>query len=176
VSAPLCPRWVSGRRIEAAQPSAAVIPGTTSTGMPAASSAASIRLPLTQRGHNGALTLLTGTAETGLPEQDWQSLAKPGHAFAIYMGVDTCGDISARLLDAGLDPATPVTIVAQGTLPEEQVVETTIGGLWEAVHTNGIAAPAMIYVGLARARVSAEIVSFRPRDTEPAASSLRAAS
>src|SRR5204862_357624 len=70
-----------------------VVPGITA----ALGCASSIGLPLTQRGQNRAFTLLTGASEDGLAQHDWAALAKPGQAFAIYMGVNAAGDISAQL-------------------------------------------------------------------------------
>jgi uroporphyrin-III C-methyltransferase/precorrin-2 dehydrogenase/sirohydrochlorin ferrochelatase len=157
--------------LEAAGIAVDVVPGITA----ALGCAASIGLPLTQRGQNTSLTLLTATSEKGLAEQNWDALARPGQAFAIYMGVNMVGDISAKLLDAGIDPACPVTIVENGTLENERSFTTTIGDLWETVSDKGIYGPAMIYVGLAKAKASADIVTFPVRSaSEPEA--LRAVS
>jgi uroporphyrin-III C-methyltransferase/precorrin-2 dehydrogenase/sirohydrochlorin ferrochelatase len=138
-----------------------VVPGITA----ALGCAASIGLPITQRGQNRAFTLLTGASEEGLAEQDWTALAKPGSAFAVYMGVNTAGDISAELLDAGIAPQTPVTIVENGTLANERVFTTTIGHLWETLHTKGVSGPAIIYVGLAKPKTSADIFPFPIRES-----------
>jgi uroporphyrin-III C-methyltransferase / precorrin-2 dehydrogenase / sirohydrochlorin ferrochelatase len=137
-----------------------VVPGITA----ALGCAASARLPLTQRGQNHAFTLLTAASETGLAEQDWSFLAKKGSVFAVYMGVQSSGDVSARLLAAGMDPSTPVTLVENGTLANERVLTTTIGELWETIQTSGIAGPAIIYVGLSKSRTSADIVPFPIRE------------
>jgi uroporphyrin-III C-methyltransferase/precorrin-2 dehydrogenase/sirohydrochlorin ferrochelatase len=157
--------------LEAAGIAVDVVPGITA----ALGCAASIGLPLTQRGQNTSLTLLTGTSERGLAEQNWTALAQPGQAFAIYMGVNMAGDIAAKLLDAGIDPACPVTLVENGTLDSERSFTTIIGDIWETVASKGIYGPAMIYVGLAKAKASAEVVTFPVRaSSEPEA--LRAAS
>ena len=82
------------------------------------------------RGRNQSITLLTGASEDGLPEHDWKALAKPGQTIAIYMGVRFRRRTSqARLLNAGIDAATPVTIVENGTLAGERVFETRIDDL-----------------------------------------------
>jgi uroporphyrin-III C-methyltransferase/precorrin-2 dehydrogenase/sirohydrochlorin ferrochelatase len=157
--------------LEAAGIAVDVVPGITA----ALGCAASIGLPLTQRGQNTSITLLTGTSERGLAEQNWAALAQPGQAFAIYMGVNMAGDIAAKLLDAGIDPACPVTLVENGTLDSERSFTTTIGELWGTVASKGIYGAAIIYVGLAKATASAEIVSFPARaSSEP--ETLRAAS
>lgn len=137
-----------------------VVPGITA----AMGCAASIGLPLTQRGKNRSITLLTGSSDTGSASHDWQALARSGSAFAVYMGVHAAGDIAAALLEAGIDPLTAVTLVENGTLPGERVFTTTIGALWETIHTKGVAGPAMIYVGLSKAAMSADIVPFPVRD------------
>jgi uroporphyrin-III C-methyltransferase / precorrin-2 dehydrogenase / sirohydrochlorin ferrochelatase len=136
-----------------------VVPGITA----ALGCAASARLPLTQRGQNRSITLLTGHSETGVAEQDWAALAKPGNVFAIYMGVNAAGDISARLLDSGIAPDTRVTVIENGTLPDERVISSTIGNLWDTLQTSGVSGPALIYVGLPTAKPSAEVMPFPVR-------------
>lgn len=137
-----------------------VVPGITA----ALGCAASAKLPLTQRGQNRSITLLTASSETGVAEQDWAALAKTGNVFAIYMGVHAAGDVSARLLEAGIAPTTPVTIVENGTLANERILNTTIGNLWHSVNTQGVVGPAIIYVGLSKAKTSADIVAFPIRE------------
>ena len=51
-----------------------IVPGLTA----ASAAAAAIGQSLTQRGRNGALTLLTGHDVAGFAEQDWRALARPG--------------------------------------------------------------------------------------------------
>jgi len=91
------------------------------------------------------------------------------------MGVNAAGDLSAKLLDAGIAHKTPVTIVENGTLANERVFSTTIGNLWETLTLKGVNGPAIIYVGLAKAKASADIVPFPVRE-EIADKLLRAAS
>ncbi len=150
--------------LEAAGITVDVVPGITA----AMGCAAAAKLPLTQRGQNRAITFLTAASDSGLADHDWQALSKPGQVFAIYMGLNAAGDVSARLLAAGIRPSTPVTLVENGTLPTERVVETTIGQLWECVHTHGLSGPTIIYVGLAKAGAatiaSADIVPFPVRE------------
>jgi uroporphyrin-III C-methyltransferase / precorrin-2 dehydrogenase / sirohydrochlorin ferrochelatase len=132
-----------------------VVPGITA----ALGCAASIGLALTQRGRNQSFTILTGASEDGVPEHDWQALAQKGQAFAIYMGVGTSGHIQARLLAAGIDPHTPVTIVENGTLADERILETEISDLKATIRAKSISGPAIIYVGLSR-QARSMVVSF----------------
>lgn len=121
-----------------------VVPGITA----AAACAASIRLPLTTRGQNRSFSILTGMTRTGAAEHDWQSLSEPGAAFAIYMGVGTAANTEAQLLNAGIDPDTPVVIVENGTLPSERAIATRISELSRSIASEAIEGPAIIFVGL----------------------------
>ena len=78
------------RALEAQGIPVEVVPGVTA----ALACAASIGLPLTMRGRNQSITILTGASEDGLPEHDWKALAKPGQTLAIYMGVGLVGSYS----------------------------------------------------------------------------------
>lgn len=121
-----------------------IVPGITA----AAACAASIKLPLTTRGEHRSFTLLTGMTEDGAAEHNWIRLAEPGTAFAVYMGVGKSGHIEERLLEAGIDPSTPVVIVENGTLPNEKCLTTRIDQLRRTIRSEAIRGPAIIYVGL----------------------------
>ncbi|MEK0083669.1 siroheme synthase CysG [Benzoatithermus flavus] len=120
-----------------------VIPGITA----AIGCAAAVGLALTEREQRRSLTLLTGRASDGPAEHDWQALARPGRMLAIYMGTGAAGHVQSRLLAGGIDPATPVTVVENGTLPGQKVATGVIVGLAELVIDAGIKGPAIIYVG-----------------------------
>ncbi len=121
-----------------------IVPGITS----AAACAASVKLPLTTRGQNQSFTVLTGTSANGPAEHDWEALAAPGQAFAIYMGVTNASHVQQKLLDAQIDPRTPVVIVENGTLTNERCVSTRIQHLKRTLRAERIKGPAIIYVGL----------------------------
>jgi uroporphyrin-III C-methyltransferase/precorrin-2 dehydrogenase/sirohydrochlorin ferrochelatase len=120
-----------------------IIPGITA----ALGCAAAVALPLTERGERRELVLVTGHATDGAAEHDWSALARPGRTVAIYMGVGAAPHIQARLLDAGIDPATPLTIVENGTLPQQRLVVGRIAGLVELLAAHRILGPAVIFVG-----------------------------
>jgi uroporphyrin-III C-methyltransferase/precorrin-2 dehydrogenase/sirohydrochlorin ferrochelatase len=120
-----------------------VVPGITA----ALACAAAAALPLTERGARRELTLLTGHAMDGAAEHDWPALARPGRTLAIYMGVGAASHIQARLLAAGIDPKTPLTIVENGTLPRQKVVTGRIDALVALLAAHAIHGPAVIFVG-----------------------------
>ncbi len=63
--------------------------------------------------------------------------------------------IAAALLFHGRGANTPVAVIAQGTLPEEKVVVSTLGTIAGDVASAGLKAPATIVVG--------EVVRMRER-------------
>jgi uroporphyrin-III C-methyltransferase / precorrin-2 dehydrogenase / sirohydrochlorin ferrochelatase len=130
--------------VRAAGATVEIIPGITA----AHACAASVGLPLTQRGDIREFTVLTGATHDGALDFDWAALARPGHAFAIYMGVSSSAAFAEKLLTAGADDKTPVVIVENGTRSNERSVATTLGLLARAVQEADIKGPAIIFVGL----------------------------
>ncbi len=121
-----------------------VVPGITA----AHACAASVGLPVTLRTKVRQFAVVTGASADGPLELDWAALAKPGQAFAIYMGVRTVQHFHDKLLEAGAAAATPVVIVENGTLASERAVATDLSSLVRAVADTGIRGPAVIFVGL----------------------------
>ena len=109
--------------------------------------AAAVGIPLTHRDHAQAVTLATGQGKDGEPELDWATLARLDQTLAIYMGVGTAGRIASRLIGHGLDPATPVAVIENGTLPNQKAVYGRLSGLGWLVRQSGIAGPALIVIG-----------------------------
>ena len=121
-----------------------IIPGITS----AHACAASIALPLTLRETVRQFSIVAGATSAGVPDLDWAHLAKPGQAFAIYMGVRSAAAIRQKLLDAGADPTTAIVIVENGTLPSQRAIETTLCELHLALDALAVRGPSIIFVGL----------------------------
>ena len=121
-----------------------VVPGVTA----AHACAARIGLPVTLRERVRHFSVVTGATADGAPDLDWQALASPGTAFAVYMGVGNAPLLRGNLLAAGADPGTPVVIVENGTREAERAVATTLCDLTDCVAGQAIAGPAVIFVGL----------------------------
>ncbi|HEX9881165.1 MAG TPA: siroheme synthase CysG [Hyphomicrobium sp.] len=121
-----------------------VVPGVTA----AHACAASVGLPLTVRQKVRQFAVVTGATADADFDLDWDALAKPGQAFAIYMGVRSAAQFRDKMLGAGADAQVPVVIVENGTLPDERAVATQLGALDRAIAETGIKGPAIIFVGL----------------------------
>lgn len=121
-----------------------IVPGITA----AQGCAAAAGLPLTLRGTVRQFALVTGAASDGEPDLDWESLARPGQAFAVYMGLRTAETIRHGLLAAGADPFAPIVIVENGTRPDQRIIDTRLGDIATAVEVKGVKGPAILLVGL----------------------------
>lgn len=122
-----------------------IVPGITS----AAAAAAEIGASLTTRGHNKAISFLTGHDAKGFAEHDWKGLATEGARAAVYMGVGASGFIQGRLLMHGADKHLPVTVVENASREGQIIVATTLERLSEDIAAHGIKGPAILLLGYA---------------------------
>lgn len=129
--------------LEAAGIRFVIVPGLTS----AAVAAANIGQSLTRRGRNKALRIITGHDMAGFADQDWRGMATGCEVAAIYMGKKSARFIQGRLMMHGADAATPVTVVANVSRPDQQIIAATLATLVTALAAaNG---PAILLYGLA---------------------------
>ena len=122
-----------------------IVPGITS----AASAAAEIGASLTTRGHNKAVSFLTGHDAKGFAEHDWKGLAAGGARAAIYMGVGASGFIQERLLMHGAAGDLPVTVVENASRDSQLIVATTLERLSNDIKAHGVKGPAILLLGYA---------------------------
>ena len=120
-----------------------LVPGITA----ATGCAAAVGLPLTHRDHASAVTFVSGHGKAGEPDVDWQALARSRQTLVVYMGVAASQRIAQRLIENGLDPATPVAIVERGTLPDQRTIFGTIESLSDLVAAHGVKPPALFVIG-----------------------------
>ena len=123
---------------------ATVVPGISS----ALGCAANANLPLTHRDHAQTLTFVTGHAQKGgVPDLDWQGLAKPNQTVVVFMGVGTSTVISEKLQEAGLSGGTPVAVIENGTRANETRGFGSLEALPRIIETHGIKGPALLIIG-----------------------------
>jgi len=122
-----------------------VVPGVTS----AIAAPALAGIPVTHRGLTQGFTVISGHVPPGHPDStlDYTALARSGTTIVVLMGVRTLGDICAALVAGGLDPTTPAALVADGAMPSQQVVRSTVIGIADAVAASGLGAPAVTVIG-----------------------------
>jgi uroporphyrin-III C-methyltransferase len=92
------------------------------------------------------VTFLTGHDLTGaLPNAiDWALVARSAPVLVMYMAARHLPAIAQRLLDAGRSADEPVAVVANATLPEQEVVRLTLSA---AAAARDLPTPAVVVVG-----------------------------
>lgn len=106
-------------------------------------------VPTTARDINSAVTFITGHSATGdMPESlDWKALARGSPVLVIYMGLKHLSKIAARLVEVGRSPDEPVAIISKATMPEQKVLESTLGACAVDAGKSIIDPPTIIVIG-----------------------------
>lgn len=122
-----------------------VVPGLSSAlAVPAAAG-----IPLTHRGLTQGFAVVSGHVAPDDPSSsvDWDALATSGLTIVVLMGVRQLDAIAQRLVAAGLDATTPAALIADGTLPSQRVVRSTVTELASSAEAEGLGAPAITVIG-----------------------------
>ena len=123
-----------------------IVPGVTS----AVAVPALAGIPVTHRGLASHFTVVTGhTCNDTSPETafNWEHLAAHGGTLVVLMGVTALPSITARLIHAGLDPATPAAVIQNGATPTQRVVRAPVATIARRAAAAGITSPAVIVIG-----------------------------
>ncbi len=122
-----------------------IIPGVTS----ASAAAAAAGIPLTRRLTARRVQFVTGADVTGgLPEAlNLAALADAQATTVVYMGRRTFPDLAARLIAAGLSPATPALLAEAVSTEGQSVSRHSIASLAAHLQTAESSAPALILYG-----------------------------
>jgi len=121
-----------------------ICPGITAASAAAASGLAS----LTLRGTARQLTFLTAHARADeAMDHDWGELARRRGTLAIYMGRAAAPTIMRDLIAAGCDPATPVLVAVNVSLPDERLLRGRLDSLSFLVRTIGQDDPTLLLIG-----------------------------
>lgn len=140
-----------------------VVPGITA----ASACSAYAGIPLTHRGMSRGVRLVTGHCRDDRPlDLDWARLADPDATLVIYMGLANIGEISTRLIAAGLDGGTPAAAVAQGTTPRQRSCFTTLAQLPATLQREGFEAPVTLIIGKV-VQLADTLAWFQAGDDEP---------
>lgn len=117
-----------------------VVPGITA----ASGCAAYSGIPLTHRDHAQSVRFVTGHLQQH-GEIKWDKLAAEQQTLVFYMGLTQAPEIQHQLLQHGMNAATPVAIVQNGTTPQQRVETATLAELSQLAQQ--FASPALIIVG-----------------------------
>ncbi len=148
-----------------------IVPGVTS----AIAAPAYAGIPVTHRDASSSFAVITGherddgresgAREPGAAEQRrrWDRIAWAADTLVFLMGVEALSEITARLIENGRGPDTPVALVQWGTWPKQRTVTGTLETIVDVGNAAGITAPAVTVIG--------DVVRWRERlrwfDTGP---------
>jgi uroporphyrin-III C-methyltransferase/precorrin-2 dehydrogenase/sirohydrochlorin ferrochelatase len=90
---------------------------------------------------------IAGHLRDGSVALDWASLLQPRETLVFYMGRVGLPQICERLIAHGADPATPLALVQQGTLPEQRVLVSTLRDMPAVLALADIRGPTLTIVG-----------------------------
>jgi len=121
------------------------VPGVTS----AIAGPAYAGIPLTHRAYASSVTIITGHEDPTKSESvmNWKALAQSASTLVFVMGMKNLPNISAKLIEGGLDPKTPAALVMWATTPHHRSTVTTLEDLPAAAEREGFANPSLIVVG-----------------------------
>jgi uroporphyrin-III C-methyltransferase/precorrin-2 dehydrogenase/sirohydrochlorin ferrochelatase len=122
-----------------------VVPGVTSAvGVPA-----SAWVPVTHRGVAQEFHVVSVHVPPGDERStvNWELLAGSSGTLVLLMAVERIGAVSAELLRHGRNPGTPVSVIADGTLPTQRTINSTLEHVETVVAQEGIRPPAIVVVG-----------------------------
>jgi len=103
-------------------------------------------IPVTHRDTNQSVTFITGHgADGGVPDLDWEALARGAPTLVLYMARKHAGEIARLLIANGRFALEPVAIVSNASLEDQQTRITTLDQLH--VLAGQANTPAIIVIG-----------------------------
>jgi uroporphyrin-III C-methyltransferase len=141
-----------------------VVPGVTA----GVAGPALAGIPVTHRGTARSVALVTATveAESAGGGPAWDALARLD-TLVVYMAGRTARSVAGRLVEAGRPPTTPVALVLDASLPDQEVRVSDLGTMAAegAGPTDG--RPALLVIGevvALRDRLLPELTAARPAE------------
>ncbi len=120
-----------------------VVPGIT-----AAHAAASYAgIPLTHRDHSQSVRFVTGFLKAGAPNNNFKNLLDTDETVVFYMGLYSLSRLTEGLMKAGRDTETPIAIISNASMPNQQVLRGTLATIDSLQAHAKLPTPALIIMG-----------------------------
>ncbi len=120
-----------------------VVPGIT-----AANAAASYTgIPLTHRDHSQSVRFVTGFLKAGAPNEKFENLLDTDETVVFYMGLYSLTRLTQGLMDAGRAPETPIAIISNASMPNQQVLTGTLADIAAKQEKAQLPTPALLIMG-----------------------------
>jgi uroporphyrin-III C-methyltransferase / precorrin-2 dehydrogenase / sirohydrochlorin ferrochelatase len=137
-----------------------VVPGITSAvAVPGAAN-----VPVTHRGVAQEFSVVSVHVPPGDPRStvDWPALAAMQGTLILLMAVERLAAVAETLIHHGRSAQTPVSVIADGTLPTQRTIVATLDTVAASVAEDGIRPPAVVVIGEV-VNVAAEIAELVQR-------------
>ncbi len=120
-----------------------VVPGIT-----AANAAASYAgIPLTHRDHSQSVRFVTGFLKAGAPNSNFKSFLNTDETVVFYMGLHSLARLTTGLIEAGRSSDTPIAIVSNASMPNQQVLTGTLESIVAQQEQAQLPTPALLIMG-----------------------------
>jgi uroporphyrin-III C-methyltransferase / precorrin-2 dehydrogenase / sirohydrochlorin ferrochelatase len=122
-----------------------VVPGVTSAvGVPTA-----LGVPVTHRGAAQDFHVLSVHVPPGDEGStvDWEALAKSDGTLVLMMGLERIGAVADALIRYGMTGSSPVSVIANGTMPTQRTIYSTLEQVERQVADERIRPPAVVVIG-----------------------------
>jgi uroporphyrin-III C-methyltransferase/precorrin-2 dehydrogenase/sirohydrochlorin ferrochelatase len=122
-----------------------VVPGVSSAvGVPTAAG-----LPVTHRGVAQSLHVISVHVPPGDERStvDWEAVARMDGTIVLMMAVERIGAVAGTLISNGRPPGTPVSVIADGTMPSQRTINSTLNEVATDLADAGIRPPAVVVIG-----------------------------
>jgi uroporphyrinogen III methyltransferase / synthase len=122
-----------------------VVPGVSSS----VAAPAYAGIPLTHRLYSSSFAVIPGYEDTTKEESsiDWAKLATGVGTLVFLMAVKNIELLTAKLIENGRSPDTPVAVIRWGTRPDQKTLVSTLKDIAKLVRDKDIRPPAVTIVG-----------------------------
>ncbi|MFW2176999.1 MULTISPECIES: siroheme synthase CysG [unclassified Moraxella] len=120
-----------------------VVAGITS----AIAGASGAGIPLTHRDYAQSVKFVTACLKTDSMNDNFADLLDDTQTVVFYMGLKQLDRLTQGLIKAGKKPTTPIAIVSNASLPNQQVLTGTLTDIVEKQAVANLPAPALLIMG-----------------------------
>lgn len=122
-----------------------VVPGVSSAvGVPTAAG-----LPVTHRGTSQDFHVISVHVPPGHERStvDWPALARSDGTLVLMMSLERIGAVASALMKHGRSGNCPVSVIADGTMPTQRTIYSTLEGVERRLADEGVQPPAVVVIG-----------------------------
>lgn len=106
-------------------------------------------IPITDRRCASTATFVTANEdpEKEVSSVDWKKIAALPGTLVLFMGLRSLGAVTKKLIQYGKSSKTLVTVIEEGTLPSQRVIEGDLSSIARKVKKSGVHSPAITVIG-----------------------------